>query len=305
MKKILCVLFAAAILSSALPFAAYAEETENSDSFDFSFEYEDEEQGNGIESTLPTDLDIDFTFDDEESSNGTEDTEIEFTTEDEESSNGTEDTEIEFTTEDEETSNGTEDTEIEFTTEDEETSNGTEDTEIEFTTEDEETSNGTEDTEIAFTTEDEETSNGTDEIVEKAEVTENTESAEEIESTAVESVPAYSYVSLQATNETPVYTESTASEDDFGVVILSLKAVVKNDKKTVKLSWKKVEDATGYKVCRTYTDENGKKTTKVYDTKKLTFKNTTSASGNYTYKVRAYKTVDGKNVYGAYSKVVK
>jgi fibronectin type 3 domain-containing protein len=75
--------------------------------------------------------------------------------------------------------------------------------------------------------------------------------------------------------------------------------------KRVKLSWKKVSGTTGYEIYRA-TSKSGKyKKVKMiakistisYIDKKLT------AKKNYYYKVRAYKTVNGKKVYGAFSDI--
>ena len=86
------------------------------------------------------------------------------------------------------------------------------------------------------------------------------------------------------------------------------KVAVKNSaKKTAKLSWKKVAGADGYEVYRSNaakgkfkkiaTSNSGKSVS--YTNKKL------SKNKTYYYKVRAYKNVKGKKVYGEYSKVVK
>ena len=86
------------------------------------------------------------------------------------------------------------------------------------------------------------------------------------------------------------------------------KVAVKNSaKKTAKLSWKKVAGADGYEVYRSNaakgkfkkiaTSKSGKSVS--YTNKKL------SKNKTYYYKVRAYKNVKGKKVYGEYSKVVK
>ena len=75
---------------------------------------------------------------------------------------------------------------------------------------------------------------------------------------------------------------------------------------TAKLSWKKVSKASGYEVYMKTGNKSFKKiatikkgSTLKYDKKKLK-KNTT-----YTFKVRAYQTVKGTKVYGAYSSTVK
>ena len=76
-------------------------------------------------------------------------------------------------------------------------------------------------------------------------------------------------------------------------------------KKKADLKWKKATDAQGYVVYRA-TSKNGsykalttikKRTTIKYTDKKVSSKKT------YYYKVRAYRTVNGKKLYGAYSSV--
>ena len=81
------------------------------------------------------------------------------------------------------------------------------------------------------------------------------------------------------------------------VQVKKVKVKVKSESALI-VSWGKVKDADGYEV---YRRENNawvkvKTTTKTsYTNSKLT------ASTKYTYKVRAYKVVNGKKVYGAYS----
>lgn len=73
--------------------------------------------------------------------------------------------------------------------------------------------------------------------------------------------------------------------------------------KAVKVTWKKVSGASGYKLYRS-TKKNGSyklvKTVKGYKTVKYTNKKLKKGK-TYFYKVRAYKTVGKKKVYGSYS----
>jgi len=72
---------------------------------------------------------------------------------------------------------------------------------------------------------------------------------------------------------------------------------------SAKISWGKVADATGYQVRRA-TSKNGTYKT-VKTTTGTSFTNTGLTAGKtYYYKVRAYKTVDGKKIYGDYSSIV-
>ena len=75
--------------------------------------------------------------------------------------------------------------------------------------------------------------------------------------------------------------------------------------KTAKISWKKISGSNGYKVYRA-TSKNGKytlvKTVKSGDTTSYT--NTSLTKGKtYYYKVKAYKVVNGSNIYSDYSSV--
>lgn len=78
-------------------------------------------------------------------------------------------------------------------------------------------------------------------------------------------------------------------------------------KKQVKVTWKKSSGVSGYEVYRS-TSKKGKftKVSTVKNAKKTTFLDKkVSSKKTYYYKVRAYKTVKGKKVYGAYSVVKK
>ena len=73
--------------------------------------------------------------------------------------------------------------------------------------------------------------------------------------------------------------------------------------KNIKLSWKKISGNVKYQV---YRSTNKKKWTLVKTTKKTTFNNTKLKTNKvYYYKVRAYKIVNGKRVYGKYSNIIK
>ena len=77
-------------------------------------------------------------------------------------------------------------------------------------------------------------------------------------------------------------------------------------KKQMKVSWKKISGATGYEVYRA-DKKDGKysKLTTISKAKTVTYTDKKAKSGKtYYYKVRAYKTVNGKKVYSSYSSVV-
>lgn len=86
---------------------------------------------------------------------------------------------------------------------------------------------------------------------------------------------------------------------------VSLTSVKNAGKNTVKVSWKKVTGANGYRVYRS-TSKNGEYTSTGFIKKgsTVTFKDKKVSEGKtYYYKIRAYRTVNGKRVYGPYSAV--
>lgn len=99
------------------------------------------------------------------------------------------------------------------------------------------------------------------------------------------------------------------SKTAYAKPVLSKPANIKAKagKKSAVVSWKKVSGATGYKVYRA-TKSNGKYSVVKTITKQSTVKYTNKklkSKKTYYYKVRAYKKVNGKLVYGSYSKIVK
>lgn len=78
----------------------------------------------------------------------------------------------------------------------------------------------------------------------------------------------------------------------------------KGSKGKITLSWSKVKGASKYVVYKYNKDK--KKYVKVATVKAGAYKDTSVKKGKtYKYKVRTYRTVSGKKVYGQYSKVVK
>ena len=71
----------------------------------------------------------------------------------------------------------------------------------------------------------------------------------------------------------------------------------------VKVKWKNISGETGYQISRS-TKRTGTNIVSTYKTTSGTYK-TVKATKNktYYYKVRAYKTVDGKKIYGPWSSV--
>jgi hypothetical protein len=75
---------------------------------------------------------------------------------------------------------------------------------------------------------------------------------------------------------------------------------------SIKISWKKVSGASGYEVCRANSKAGSyKKVTSINKGTTLNYTNKSLTKGKtYYYKIRAYRTVSGKKVYGSYSPVV-
>ena len=79
-----------------------------------------------------------------------------------------------------------------------------------------------------------------------------------------------------------------------------------NESNKIKVNWNKVKGASGYEIFRA-TSKNGKytKIKTINNGNTLSFNNTKLQTGKtYYYKVRAYKTLNEKNIYGNYSKIV-
>ena len=72
--------------------------------------------------------------------------------------------------------------------------------------------------------------------------------------------------------------------------------------KAIKVSWKSVSGANGYEVYSSTSKSGTYK--KIKTTSSLSYTNSGLKKGKtYYYKVRAYKTFNGKKVYGSYSAV--
>ena len=80
---------------------------------------------------------------------------------------------------------------------------------------------------------------------------------------------------------------------------------VKMSKGKVILSWKKVSGASGYQIYKSVKKASGFKKIKNTDALKYAVKNNIKKNKTYYFKVRAYKNVGDKTVYGSWSKTVK
>ena len=80
--------------------------------------------------------------------------------------------------------------------------------------------------------------------------------------------------------------------------------IVSRTPSSVSMKYSKVNGATGYQIYRATKQDGPYK--KIKTTKELTYKDTSASSKTaYYYKVRAFRKVDGKVVYGPWSNVTK
>ncbi len=85
---------------------------------------------------------------------------------------------------------------------------------------------------------------------------------------------------------------------------VSLSSVQNREGKKVELNWKKVEGASGYVIYRATSKNGTYEKVKTVSSKNLKWTDSSLKNGKtYYYKVRAYRTVSGSNVYGSYSAV--
>lgn len=81
-------------------------------------------------------------------------------------------------------------------------------------------------------------------------------------------------------------------------------AVAKASRTKVKLSWNKVTGASGYRIYRSKSKTSGFSSFKTIKSgSTITLTKATTRNVKYYYKIRAYKTVNGKKVWGTYSAV--
>lgn len=101
-----------------------------------------------------------------------------------------------------------------------------------------------------------------------------------------------------------------AKSDAKSVKVVPAKTTIKSatlrGTAAIKLKWKKVKGVSGYVVYRRAgTTEKFKKIKTIKKSSTLSYKNKKLQKGvTYYYKIRTYRTVNGKKVYGAYSKTV-
>lgn len=87
---------------------------------------------------------------------------------------------------------------------------------------------------------------------------------------------------------------------------VKLKAVKKTGRSKVKLTWKKTTGATGYEIYMKTNNAGYKKIKSISKAKTVSYAKTGLKKGKtYSFRLRAYKTVNGSKIYGAYSNVKK
>lgn len=101
--------------------------------------------------------------------------------------------------------------------------------------------------------------------------------------------------------------ESNVASAKTALTKAKISSVKGTDDKTIKITWKKVAGAKGYEIYRSTSSKSGFKLVKrTTSGSSLSYSNSGLSLGKtYYYKVRAYRTVSGKKVYGAWSSVVK
>lgn len=113
----------------------------------------------------------------------------------------------------------------------------------------------------------------------------------------------YDYVAVISKDAAPAATDTPS--DEMTVKKVTLSSVKSSKAGYAKLKWKKVSGANGYEIYYS-AEKNGtyKKLKTITKAKTNTYTKKKLASGKtYYFKLRAYKTVDGKKVYGKYSVV--
>ncbi|MDO4337990.1 MAG: leucine-rich repeat domain-containing protein [Eubacteriales bacterium] len=109
-------------------------------------------------------------------------------------------------------------------------------------------------------------------------------------------------VSVQNRNQTPTSWSSTKSVTVKTIPGTPSITVKSSAKKTASISWKAVSGASGYVVC--IGTSKSKVTTKIGTTTKVSVTKKGLTSGKtYYFRVRAYRTVNGKKVYGSSSSI--
>lgn len=103
--------------------------------------------------------------------------------------------------------------------------------------------------------------------------------------------------------EETLYAAASKSATTYTLEKVRLISVKKAATKKVRISWENIPGETGYQISRS-TKKSGTANVKSYAGTKMKEKTlAVSKNKTYYYKVRAYKTVDGKKIYGPWSNV--
>lgn len=114
-----------------------------------------------------------------------------------------------------------------------------------------------------------------------------------------------SYPKAETTPSETIPSEITTSQTTVTVGKVTLSSVTLTSKGKAKLKWKKQSGVTGYQIYRSTTPNGTYKRVKTIKSAATVTATLASHKGirPYYYKVRAYKTVSEKRIYGAFSKV--
>ena len=82
---------------------------------------------------------------------------------------------------------------------------------------------------------------------------------------------------------------------------LSKPSISKSSKNYVKVKWSNIPGESGYQIARSKYKNKGYSVVKTVSYKYSSYKIKTTRNKTYYYKIRAYKTVDGKKIYGPWS----
>ena len=115
-----------------------------------------------------------------------------------------------------------------------------------------------------------------------------------------------SAMASMATSEGVEGSNFKTSSNVYTLKKLSKPKVSKKSKKYIRVKWTNIQGETGYQIYRSTKKSKGFKLVK---TVKSTYAKSTAIKTTrkktYYYKIRAYKTVNGKKIYGPWSAAVK
>lgn len=267
--------------------------------YDKSFMDEVVEAGQSKKANQPTEPTTEATTEEKSTEVTTEEKVTEATTEEKPTEATTEEKSTEVTTEEK----STEEKVTETTTEEKPTKLTTEEKPTEVTTEEKGTEATTEEKSTGVTTEEKTTEVTAEEKTTKPTTEEKTTEEKPTEPTTEEKITE---VTTEATTEeksTEVTTEERPTMEEMPKRVTKLKLKALHLRK-VKVTWKKENSSKGYQIV--YATDKRFKNKKVKNCKvaEIVLKRL-KINKTYYVKVRAYRKINGKNVYGPWSKVKK